>query len=504
MNKNSLFIFLILFFALVLRIYNLGFDEVWYDEARSIATAEKTLSVINFYRFFSYKPLYFLVLKIWIFLGGVSLVYLRMLSVIFAIASVFFIYRLGIVLKDQQLGNISAFLLAISCFHIYHSQQIRYFTFMVMLIIISYYYFFNILVLPQKKFFIYNTLYNILIVLTYPIGILIFFFQAISVIFFKMRKLKKRLLYQWPTFLTIILWLSFSNKERLIRNTWWIPQPNFKSILEAFQTFTYGGPRYGLDDFWIKFQHPLVLYVFSFIFFCFFIFGALNLFKINRKMLYVLLIWLIGPISISYLFSIFFFPIFVIKHLIVALPAFLILTSFGISFLKKKIYTISFLIIIFILSIYPLHILYSKDYSISWGKATAFLKAKIVPEDIIIIAPVCQVNSFLYYFREHKREILKDVDTYGIIRNGNLLQSFKEGDNLIIGINQVQNKNRSYFFDDLKIKLELSKKNKTSNVWLLTDRWMGDEKEIVISYLAKSYRTILKKEFRGIEIYRFN
>ena len=101
-------LFLVLLLAAFLRLYHIGFHEVWYDEARSIATAQKDLSPYSFYLYFGYKPLYFLILKLWIYLWGVGAVELRLLSVIFGITGVFLVYKVGEVSDGKRLGLISA------------------------------------------------------------------------------------------------------------------------------------------------------------------------------------------------------------------------------------------------------------------------------------------------------------------------------------------------------------------------------------------------------------
>ena len=105
---------------------------------------------------------------------------MRLLSVIFGILCVFLMYKIGRLIDNNRLGLVSAFLLSISCFHIYHSQQIRQFTLITALTVASYYYFFKIITEPRKKFFVYNVIFNIAIVFTHPYGLTVIITQSLS------------------------------------------------------------------------------------------------------------------------------------------------------------------------------------------------------------------------------------------------------------------------------------------------------------------------------------
>src|SRR5260370_23474713 len=70
-------------------------------------------------------PLYNLILYTTIRLFGDSEVVLRLPSVVFAIANIYLLYRLGTVLWDRLTGVFAAALLALSGFHLWYSQEAR-------------------------------------------------------------------------------------------------------------------------------------------------------------------------------------------------------------------------------------------------------------------------------------------------------------------------------------------------------------------------------------------
>jgi mannosyltransferase len=115
-------IFLILLVSAVLFRYRLDAEGLWLDELTSIQDAD--LSVVEAYKENQLRPLYYFLLMGWMHFGR-SDAWLRSLSVIFAIISVFLIYRLGRRLVGEAEGLIAAALLTVSPLFINHAQEIR-------------------------------------------------------------------------------------------------------------------------------------------------------------------------------------------------------------------------------------------------------------------------------------------------------------------------------------------------------------------------------------------
>jgi 4-amino-4-deoxy-L-arabinose transferase-like glycosyltransferase len=114
--RSWLPITLILLLATGLYLYQLDTESLWLDEAFSIKSAQGALN-LN-------RPLYFLLLRGWM-LFGTREVWLRGLSVLFGLGTVFLIYRLGCRLSSQTTGLIAALLLALSALAIDLSQEVR-------------------------------------------------------------------------------------------------------------------------------------------------------------------------------------------------------------------------------------------------------------------------------------------------------------------------------------------------------------------------------------------
>lgn len=105
--------------AIFLFFFHLGSESLWNDEVFSIRDANQITS-----NFKVSRPLYYFLLHLWMQLAT-SQFWMRSLSVLFALVSVFFIYRLGTRVDGKATGIVSALLLTLSPLFINHAQEIR-------------------------------------------------------------------------------------------------------------------------------------------------------------------------------------------------------------------------------------------------------------------------------------------------------------------------------------------------------------------------------------------
>lgn len=110
----------ILLLAILLYLYQLGAESLWLDEIFSIRDASKpTLQIFQ-----SNRPLYYLLLQLWMQLGT-SEAWLRSLSALFSLGSIVLTYRLGRRLFNSATGLTAALLLTLSPLAINHAQEAR-------------------------------------------------------------------------------------------------------------------------------------------------------------------------------------------------------------------------------------------------------------------------------------------------------------------------------------------------------------------------------------------
>ncbi|MCX6030487.1 MAG: glycosyltransferase family 39 protein [Chloroflexi bacterium] len=115
--------------AIAVRFYNLGGQSLWSDEGNSAALA--TRSLIQIARDASHDihpPLYYWLLHIWTRVAGTSEVGLRSFSVLTGLLLALAAGVVGRRLFDLPTGLVTAFVIALSPFAVYYSQEARMYT----------------------------------------------------------------------------------------------------------------------------------------------------------------------------------------------------------------------------------------------------------------------------------------------------------------------------------------------------------------------------------------
>lgn len=510
MKKQSYYLLFIILLGTVLRIYGLDSENLWFDEVGSVNLALRNIGTV-FFKFHN-SPLYFLLLKCWIKMWGVSEFALRSLSVIFGVCSILLIYKLAKKLFNKNVGLFSAFLLSISPIHIFYSQEARNYSLLIFLTLLSMLSFVNLLNKEQCKSYFYLTLINILVVYTLLHGILVVLVQNVFY-FFKGKHKKRWLMYQAVVLLFFLLWFIpiniVAHTEPWIKvSTSWIEKPHFSALLETFKTFSYGDRSYGGKDIHIETKDLRMPQILFFIYTILFLLGLLQgklwnnriEYKQRAQTIVLLNVWLFLSILVPFLFSIVFFPLYVIRYVIFALPAFLIIIAIGISKISNRIAQITVIFIISIFTAFSISVYYTEELKITWRDAINYIEKNKNENDVIIVSLAKEVRLFGYYGKNGLRNrqnggLNIDKQLGSKLVTGGFV--YNEAGNELIGVNDA---------DQLKeIMNSVHTIKKRSNIWLLISRWaVGDKKAGSIKdYLDKRYQCKQEKAFSGITIYYY-
>lgn len=112
--------------GLFLRLYQLGFNSIWLDEASTLGYARK--SIVDIWAATAggeFNPPLFYWMEHMMLIFGESEVVLRLLPALFGALTIPLFYLIGRELIDEQTGIIAAALLVVSPFHIFYSQDAR-------------------------------------------------------------------------------------------------------------------------------------------------------------------------------------------------------------------------------------------------------------------------------------------------------------------------------------------------------------------------------------------
>jgi len=142
MTKYGAALLAISLLGLFLRVYHLGKESLWGDEVWSFIIARADfISIAGAAARDVHPPFYLFILHIWMKLFGTSEFAIRFPSLIFGVLAIPMIYLLGRRLFNEEVGLISALILAISPFNVEYSQEARMYSLLLFLAIVSMYFF---------------------------------------------------------------------------------------------------------------------------------------------------------------------------------------------------------------------------------------------------------------------------------------------------------------------------------------------------------------------------
>ena len=315
----------------------------------------------------------------------------------------------------------------------------------------------------------------------------------------------------------------FAGKENFKVILWWLRLPNMQSLIETFSTFCYGGPEYGLSSLDVASFPPEIVMAMMLVFGIFFIRGLFLIFSQQAKSHQAfVVVWLILPIALSFLFSYLFFPVYLIKNFLIFLPAFYLIVAQGI-YHKRQFFSLTILVIIFLLNIVPLKMMYGASINVNWQKAVRFIKGNdLKDDDIVIMATTKEVVSFMYYLSDADKTALEDMLIFGKFEDGSWRESFRYKGHSIITLGSERTQGKDGYYDSGSgtnkiysldyITTDFDKKvmkedilNSNRQVWLLVSKWAGDAycSQKMSDKLKAYFRLTLAKEVGGIKICRF-
>ncbi len=132
----------ILLAAFAVRMFRLGAASLWYDETVSVYLAQQNLVELTRHTAGDiHPPLYYYLLHFWGNLAGWSELAMAFVSLGCDLLLIALLYRVARVWLDKQVATLAAFLVAISPYHVWYSQEVRMYTLGALLGLASVYFF---------------------------------------------------------------------------------------------------------------------------------------------------------------------------------------------------------------------------------------------------------------------------------------------------------------------------------------------------------------------------
>jgi mannosyltransferase len=377
--------------ATVLCLLFLASKSIDLDEATSLYYAQMPWS--TFWRSLpndANMTFYYLLLRQWINLVGVSDFAVRTLSIVPAVGTVALIYALGSRLFGPGVGATSAVFLTLNAFWLRFAQQARSYSLVVFLVSLSVLLYVECIERPSRKNWIYYTSVSILAVYSHAFASLVLVAQWISTFFSRPRRVPWRGLVMSVSVTCIAsLPLAYCLVFRDIGNVFWIRMPSLRQLFYDLAALTGYIPYLELSrvQTWAaRIQR-----------FGYVVLGLVALVKIiqmhtqaspgrsSTSWRYdLLLAWFSVPLILTILISLFGKPILVNYYLIIIVPALALLAALGLSQIRPTwLLTGGFALMVFALS-QSVVVYYRNFPTEDFRGATAYVLTHARPRDAII------------------------------------------------------------------------------------------------------------------------
>lgn len=428
-NKRQIAVLLIVVFSLgtFLRLYRLGSNSLWLDEAVSIWFANRSLGDIFLMQPGGdvHPPLYYLILSLWIKAFGSGEFQVRLLSAAFGVISIPLVYIIvKNLFRNSLAALVSAFIFSISPFHIYYSQESRMYSLLTFFVLLSIFFMVKMLSIGNQKEEVRKTLfYSVDYVLStaaalYCHNIALFLPIAQNLFFITFWRRHKSLLKLWVLSEAIILllwapWASFFLKQSsVVQKGFYAPRITFESIANVFAIFN-NGPAFWLFN-WMDIGHlNLVkgrLVLLTFIFFgALFLIGVFSMRHNPRPLVFLLFTFLV-PVGAEVLIGL-KLPILATQTLIWSSVPYYVLVARGIVALKNRWVFAMIIVFISILNSSALYKYFTEFEKERWDLAARYVAEYLDKNDLILFSSGFGQIPFDYYLgRYHKL----NVEEHGI------------------------------------------------------------------------------------------
>lgn len=229
------------------RLWRLSSSCLWFDEVFSVHTARHSWT--GMLKFVAadiiHPPFFYAVLKVWIAIGGESVLWLRLLPVLFSVATIVPVRLLAKELKLKPAEtNLALLLMAVSAFQIKYAQILRMYTLLLFLSTLSIWLVLRFLRIDSrwKTNLAWLSLVNLLLVYTHYYGWVLLAIECIIVLIYYRRQFVLLLLSTAVAVLAYVPWIYLLavSKEGggLAQNIGWIDRPGWRDVIEYFVVFT--------------------------------------------------------------------------------------------------------------------------------------------------------------------------------------------------------------------------------------------------------------------------
>jgi uncharacterized membrane protein len=249
-DKTWLIIFALVCAAFIaLRFWNLTTSCLWFDEIFSVHAAGMDFQNLVWFvaQDLIHPPLFYILLKFWIMIGGESLFWLRFFSVFFSIISLIPLFFLCRELKlSYSTISLALFFLAANGCLIKYAQEVRMYSPFLFFALFSMWLFARFLHLGKNIWIL--TIINVLLIYTHYFGWLVVLSEITAIIVLQRIKIRQMLIMFGILLLSFAPWIfavwkAAEVNANLGQNIGWIAAPNlatlFQFLFDLIEPFYY-------------------------------------------------------------------------------------------------------------------------------------------------------------------------------------------------------------------------------------------------------------------------
>jgi len=424
-QRNTIYLSLIILLGTVLRLYDLGTESFWFDEIYTVHRVSQDLQTLVHQLAadgtITRNAVYYFLAHFWVLPFEITEASIRSLSALFGVLSVGMMYLVGRELFDEKVGLLSSLLIAVSEFQIQHSQEARFYSLFVLLTLLSIYCYMLALRMKQPRRWIFSSLINILLFYTHTFAIFIFAVEYLHYI--TCWKDNKNTVVWWGISQVLLVLAILTGLLPMLREESvaglgdglaWIAVPSLKDLLRTVYGYLF--PQ--------NYQHSWFFIGVSFAIGLAFFTVATIVFNIRRagghrfaevktwfqnvrfpprvsSEWMLVAVWLFCPVILPFIYSMIFSPVFVDRYTICAAPAFYLLVAALISRIRRVVPIYISLVALMIVIVPGLQDYYVADINEQWQEAAVYVQENSQANDVIIFAPDAegyQDKSFDWYY----------------------------------------------------------------------------------------------------------
>lgn len=418
-TKYGLALLAIVLIGLFLRLYDLGTQSIWWDEAYSVLLSKMSLSqIVQATGTDVHPPLYYFILHYWVTLFGTSEVAVRLLSVLFGVLAIPMIYLVGRQLFDEKVGLVAAFILAFSSFNIYYSQEARMYSLMVLLALLSMYFFLRFLQRNNLALSAAYVLSTTLLVYSHNYGWFVVIAQNIWILSLLLLsknrtfRLRRWVALQATVLVLFVPWIPVAIGQISYRNAMFgglsgLSPPAPLQLISTFFVYSGYGVTLAVAALAVLFAMLSVLSIFAYEKPG----GSIN-WKAPLKALKsyswkvriqdvapasFLIVWLLTINLLPFIISRFSSNIYDARYTIAASLALYLLVAKGIRNFNYRPVKLAVIAVIVVLSVANLQVYYTSTTRPNVRAATSLIDANAENGDVVLIVPGYQEIVFDYY-----------------------------------------------------------------------------------------------------------